>query len=211
MNVNQLKYFQAVCEEKSVTRAAERLHISQPSISNAIKCLEEELDVPLFVRDHKKLTIHPNGAFFLEKVNEILRHIDLLGDEVKAFDRHRQKILRIGISVISVSLFLQPFLSLQRQYPDIRFHFSDKTGPQISEELSSGKLDYGLIVLDQFDTGSFRFTHLTDIQIHFAHSGPSPSSQALSKSLSVGLIWKNDNPCLSDLDQLPGALACCFA
>ena len=62
MNVNQLKYFQAVCEEKSVTRAAERLHISQPSISNAIKCLEEELDVPLFVRDHKKLTIHPKGV-----------------------------------------------------------------------------------------------------------------------------------------------------
>ena len=147
----------------------------------------------------------------MEKVNEILRHIDLLGDEVKAFDRHRQKILRIGISVIGVSLFLQPFLSLQKQYPDIRFHFSDKTGPQISEALSSGKLDYGVIVLDQFDTGSFRFTRLTDIQIHFSRSGPSPSPQALSKSLSVGLIWKNDNPCLSDLDQLPGALACCFA
>lgn len=86
MSLCQLQYFVAVAEEQHLTRAAARLHISQPPLTRQIKSLEEELGTPLFERTQKGMRLLPEGAAFLEEVQSILARVRnlpaLLGAEV---------------------------------------------------------------------------------------------------------------------------------
>ena len=72
-NINRLKYFQAVCKSNNITKAAEELHIAQPSISIAIRSLERELGLSLFSRKHNKLNLTEEGKHVLELTNVLLQ------------------------------------------------------------------------------------------------------------------------------------------
>lgn len=67
MKLHQLRYFQEVCRQHSITKAAEELHISQPAVSAAIRELEEEFGLKLFKRSHKKLVLTTEDPIFLWK------------------------------------------------------------------------------------------------------------------------------------------------
>ena len=75
MELRQLEYFQMASRLKNITRAAERLRVSQPNITVAIKKLESELGIQLFDRSQKQLSLTPEGAVFLERVEVALRNI----------------------------------------------------------------------------------------------------------------------------------------
>lgn len=85
MKLSQMRYFQAVCLYGSTTRAADSLFVSQPSISMAIKELEEELHVKLFVRQNNRMMLTREGSFFLERVNRVL-------DEVRTLEQTMQHL-----------------------------------------------------------------------------------------------------------------------
>lgn len=78
MSVAQLSYFVAVAEEQHLTRAALRLHISQPPLTRQIRSLEEELGAPLFERGAKGMKLLPKGEVFLREAREILARIHAL-------------------------------------------------------------------------------------------------------------------------------------
>jgi len=79
MDFKSLEYFEAVAQELNFTKAAERLHMSQPPLSNAIKQLEEDLGVQLFIRGKRHLTLTPAGTHLLQRAEEIL----ILGEETR--------------------------------------------------------------------------------------------------------------------------------
>ena len=85
MKLSQMRYFQAVCLYGNTTRAADSLFVSQPSISMAIKELEEELHVKLFVRQNNRMMLTREGSFFLERVNRVL-------DEVRTLEQTMQHL-----------------------------------------------------------------------------------------------------------------------
>lgn len=213
MNINQLKYFQAVCEANSVTKAAEKLHISQPSISNAIKCLENELDVSLFLRDNKKLTLSQTGEFFLEKINCILNHLDQLSIDIKTFDEKRKNTIKIGISVMDINAFFKTFLQLQKQYPRVQFQFSEGSKREVREQINEGALDYGIIVLEEEDLEAFAYAHLLDMRIDIGTKNSIAVNETSAKALyfgqsyEVGIIWREDNFALANVESLPEQLA----
>src|SRR5690242_10594314 len=81
MELRHLRYFVAVAEEENVSRAALRLHVSQPGLSRQIRDLEEELRLSLFERDAKSLRLTETGRVFLEEARAVLRRVD---DAVRA-------------------------------------------------------------------------------------------------------------------------------
>lgn len=108
MNLSQLHYFQIVAEEEHISRAAEKLHISQPSLSTTIHRLEAELDTPLF--DHRGRNIYLNeaGQKLLKHVNYIFDQIDLLEKDLNAQNFY----MAHGLSMaVNNSSFLEGWLS----------------------------------------------------------------------------------------------------
>ena len=72
MDLRNLRYFVVVAEELNITRAAEKLHMSQPPLSAQIKSLEEELDTVLFIRGKRRLKLTESGQLFYRRAKEIL-------------------------------------------------------------------------------------------------------------------------------------------
>ena len=107
MTLDQLRYFQAVCNYNSVSRASESLNISQPSVSNAIYKLENEFGIMLFTRQNKRLVLTKEGTILLELANDLLSNTDRALKTMK--DLSDNKILNLGIPPMLGS-FILPIL-----------------------------------------------------------------------------------------------------
>src|SRR5690606_9594736 len=98
MNINQLKYFVALAEELSFTRAAQRLHISQPPLSKQIALLEEELSVRLFDRSSRHVELTDAGRVYLYEVKAILARLNRAKARARAIEEGMEGAIEIGLS-----------------------------------------------------------------------------------------------------------------
>lgn len=142
-----LQYFLAVAEEQSITKAAEYLHISQPTLSKQMMDLEESLGRQLLVRGRKKITLTEEGTFLRGRAQEI---ISLMDKTESAFRENEQSIsgdVYIGCGEHrSTFSIMQIIRSIQKEYPDIRFHFFSSNADAIIERLDKGLLDMGFLL-----------------------------------------------------------------
>ena len=116
MTMIQLRYFTTVCRCKSVTQAAKELHVSQPSVSNSIRALEDELGIQLFYRIKLQMFLTQEGEIFLEKAVKILRDVDQLTQQMKDL-RGTRKMVRVGISpMVSAMYFPEILLPFREAY-----------------------------------------------------------------------------------------------
>jgi DNA-binding transcriptional LysR family regulator len=95
MELRRLRYFAVLAEELHFGRAAERLHIAQPGLSQQIRVLEKELKVELFVRSSRGVTLTPVGGMFADEVRDLLEHADRVEEKVRAFASGARGVLRI--------------------------------------------------------------------------------------------------------------------
>ncbi len=142
-----LQYFLAVAEEQSITKAAEYLHISQPTLSKQMMDLEEALGRQLLVRGRKKITLTEEGTFLRGRAQEI---VSLMDKTESAFRENEQSIsgdVYIGCGEHrSTFTIMQIIRSIQEEYPDIRFHFFSSNADAIIERLDKGLLDMGFLL-----------------------------------------------------------------
>ncbi|MEH7355121.1 LysR family transcriptional regulator, partial [Neobacillus drentensis] len=116
MEIKQMKYFCKVAEFKSFTKAAKELFVSQPAITNCIHQLENELNVKLFTRTTKKVSLTHEGKLFLNRVKPILSDISSSIDEIKSCN----KCLTLELSYLMHNpIFLQSLLQFKKNYPDL--------------------------------------------------------------------------------------------
>ena len=141
MNLLQLRYFQAVCLYGTVTKAAEAMNISQPSISLAIKELEDEFSLPLFKRQYRGMTLTDPGKKLLNLSKELLDQADSLRRIMEEMGEKRH-ILRIGIgpmigSVLLPSLFKHYFI----KHPELNIQISENARSISLNQLNNDEID----------------------------------------------------------------------
>lgn len=147
MELRHLRYFVAVAEELHFTRAAERLHMGQPPLSQQIQALEAELGVRLLERSKRRVALTPAGARFLIRARAILEAADQATEEARRAARGETGELRIGFtSSLPFTDFLPGLLRDYRQhFPDVTLILRELFTTEQLAGLAAGQLDVGLI------------------------------------------------------------------
>jgi LysR family hydrogen peroxide-inducible transcriptional activator len=145
MEIRQLEYVVAVAEEKSISRAAERLHVAQPSVSQQIKKLEEELGTPLFDRLARGVVVTEAGERFLDRARQILS--DLVDARRDAGDTRGtvRGTLHVG-AIPTIAPFLLPGLvgAFTKRWPDVTLHIEENVTDRLVDGVVNGDLDLAI-------------------------------------------------------------------
>ena len=141
LNFLHLKYFLMVAEELNITRAAERLYISQQSLSNHIANMERELNVKLFTRS-PKLSLTYAGDQLVQTATQILDLHSQFLTKVGDINRHYLGVLRVGIShTCGLALLPEILPAFREEFPLVEFALFEGNSIQLETELSHGRVD----------------------------------------------------------------------
>ena len=149
MELRQLEYFCAVSSLKNFTRAAQFLHVSQPSVTKAIQSLEAELKLTLIDRSRKHVCLTDAGQVFLNHVKKILDDLKAAKISMERFQNKEAGIIRLGVPpMVESYLFPNFFMKLQSAKPEIFIELQEcSTSIEVQERLESGTLDLGIVYL----------------------------------------------------------------
>ncbi len=149
MEFRQLESFCAVVRYQSFTKAAEKLYISQPTISTHIRMLEQEFNSRLIIRTTKNIEITPHGKELFACAQKIFT---LKNDLIQKWSEENKKIIRIGASTIPADYILPEVLPLFCQkYPDIQLHIHQNDSGNILQSILSGKFTIGMVGMKSFE------------------------------------------------------------
>ena len=160
MEFRVLRYFLEVAREGNITRAAERLHVSQPTLSKQLKELEGELGKKLFVRSNYSVKLTDEGMLLRKRAKDILEMVDKTADEFKALGEITGGDIRIGCAESDGIKYLARCVkSLQEQYPRIRLHLYSGNTEDVSERLDRGLLDF-VVLAQEVDLSKYNYLEL---------------------------------------------------
>lgn len=144
---SDLTYFLEIARSQNVSRAAERLGLSQPALSHCMKRLENEMNCELFLRSKKGITLTPSGLRLFEQAERMISEWHLLKSIVKNESTQAQGQIRLGIHTAVAQYALPPFLpSFLKEYPEIEVILQHGLSRHIAESVVSKKLDIGIVV-----------------------------------------------------------------
>jgi len=147
MELRHLRYFVAVAEEQNVTRAAARLHVSQPPLSRQIRDLEDELGVALFNHGAKAVRLTEAGRVFLTEARAALQRVDDAVQMAKAVANGQSGEIHLGYAPsLAVELLPKALRIFQESNPGIRVHLHDLSTQEMLRGLRDGKLHVALLV-----------------------------------------------------------------
>ncbi len=146
MNLEALKTFTTLAEEKNFTSTSKKLLISQPSVSLHIKNLEEELNTKLFWRTTKQLKITPEGIVLYDKARQVLRLVEQMNAEIKQRQGKVSGVLKVGASFTAGEYLLPRILSsLTQKYPDMKLEIEIGNTNHVADRINTMELDIGII------------------------------------------------------------------
>lgn len=146
MDIRQLKYFLAIADEGNITRAAEKLHIAQPPLSQQLKLLEDELGIKLIDRNTRKIQLTDMGEKLQYRAEQMLRLMETTVKELKDINEGLQGTLLIGtVPSSGATLLPERIQSFHEKYPGIDFQIWDGDTYRIMELLNSGVIEIGII------------------------------------------------------------------
>lgn len=145
MELRQLRYFVAIAEEGSFSRAAQRLHVSQPPLSTQIKNLEQEIGTRLLARSNRGVTLTSPGQVFYEEIRVVLARLESVRRKTLEADRGDVGMLSVGFVSIADYGILPPALkSFRMQFPLVEVQLHELTTDAQIRELRGSRLDLGL-------------------------------------------------------------------
>ena len=148
VELRQLEYFQMAARLKNLTRAAERLHVSQPNITVAIKKLESSLGIQLFDRNQKQLSLTPEGSVFLSRIDVALRNVQDALVEIDDYKQLQKGTIRIGIPpMIGSFLFPRIYCEFRRLHPSLSINLFEEGSKMAREKLEEDEIDFGIVII----------------------------------------------------------------
>lgn len=143
ISLDLYKVFYVVAKNRSMSKAAEILYISQPAISKSIKNLEEQLGVYLFTRSNKGLSLTNEGMALLEKIEPAMAIMGSIENELSDFKDLSKGNIRIGISsVLTKCVLVDVFSIFKEKYPNVSITLYNGLTSELLENLSKGNLDF---------------------------------------------------------------------
>ena len=157
MDIRVLRYFLAVAREENITRAAERLHMAQPSLSKQMMELEAELGHQLLIRGKRRLTLTQDGSLLRKRAEEIVALMDKTEREL----RGSREILsgKISIGGTPGKRILETAAALREGHPEVVFEFYSSDATDVTERLDQGNLDFA-VLLEPVDTLKYEYVSL---------------------------------------------------
>lgn len=144
MELRVLRYFLAVAREENITRAAETLHITQPSLSKQLMELEQELGKQLFIRGKRKITLTEEGVLLRKRADEILMLCEKTEKEIAQNSDIIGGVISIGGA--QSPTVAQATAQMAERYPDVKFQFYNGDAETLTEKLDHGTLDFGVLI-----------------------------------------------------------------
>lgn len=186
MELRHLRYFAVVAEELNITRAAARLHISQPPLSRQIRDLEDELGVKLLERGGKSLRLTPAGMIFHDEARAILARVEEARRTLRAFSGEKDT-LRIGYAPsLSVEILPKALREFERLSPGTRVALHDFSTEEMFAGLRAGTLDAALMIQpDRPKIDGVEFRELARYAVCVAVAPSHPLATAQSPGLRL--------------------------
>lgn len=166
MTLQQLKYVITVAEIGTITEAADRLYISQPSLTNAIHELEKEMDIQIFNRTNKGINLSREGEDFLGYARQVLEQAAILEDKYKGSDGRKKQFC---VSTQHYSFAVNAFVDLIKEYGQEEYDFSlrETQTYEIIEDVARMRSEIGILFLDDFnETVINKILKSRDLEFH---------------------------------------------
>ena len=147
MEIRTLRNFLAVAREENMSRAAETLHVSQPTLSKQLKSLEEELGKKLFTRRSFSIKLTDEGMLLRNRAEDLVGMADKIEQEFVSLDDIRGGDLYLGLAEsYQLRLLARSIKDFKQDYPDLHYHITSGDTEQLSEKLDKGLLDFLVLV-----------------------------------------------------------------
>ena len=157
MEIRSLRYFLIAAREESITKAAELLHISQPTLSKTIKSLEDELGKKLFTRHSFSISLTEEGTLLRDRAEDLVIMADKIESEFLSLDDITGGELYFGLAEsFQIRHLAREIRRLKGRYPGLNYHITSGDTEQVTEKLDKGLLDFA-VICDTPDTRKYDY------------------------------------------------------
>ena len=146
MEIRTLRYFLAVAREENMSRAAELLHVTQPTLSKTLKALEEELGKKLFTRHSFSISLTEEGILLRDRAEDLISMADKIEREFLSLDDITGGDIYFGLAEsYQIRYLAREIRTFKTVYPNLRYHITSGDTEQVTEKLDKGLLDFAVI------------------------------------------------------------------
>lgn len=146
MELKTMKYFLAVAREENMTRAAEQLHITQPTLSKQLKALEEELGKKLFIRHSFSIQLTEEGILLRKRAEDLVKMADKITEEFHTLDDVSGGEIYLGLGEsYQIRRLAAAIRRLKYTCPDLHYHITSGDTEQVTEKLDKGVIDFAVL------------------------------------------------------------------
>ena len=157
MEIRTLRYFLSVAREENMSRAAEQLHVTQPTLSKALKALEDELGKKLFTRHSFSIALTEEGVLLRNRAEDLVSMADKIEQEFLSLDDITGGDIYFGLAEsFQIRYLAKEVHAFKRTYPNLRYHITSGDTEQVTEKLDKGLLDFA-VICERPDEKKYRY------------------------------------------------------
>ena len=214
MELRTMRYFLAVAREENMTRAAELLHVTQPTLSKQLKSLEDELGKKLFVRHSFSIQLTEEGILLRKRAEDLVKMADKITEEFHTLDDLSGGEIFLGLAEsYQIRRLAAVIRTLKNIYPDLRYHITSGDTEQVTEKLNKGIIDFAVLAQEP-DTSRYHSLKFPDSDLWgvvMPANCPMAQKETICLEDLIGLPlfcseqgWHNDTTkwCNNRIDQL---------